>query len=63
MLSVRDVASARALTTRKLTPALARELQSRTALRKELRRIIAESRRARRTTVSVGRRIPEGSVS
>ena len=43
MLSVRDVALAGALATTKVTPALAEELQSRPALRKELRRAIAKS--------------------
>ena len=57
MLSVWDVAAT------KITPALAEELQSSPVLRKELRRAIAEHRRARRPTVPVGRRYPDGSVS
>ena len=63
MLSMRDLALARALATTQLNPALARKLQSKPALRNELRRAIAERRRARRPTVPVGRRSPEGSVS
>ena len=63
MISARDVALSRALATLKLTHALTRELQSEPALLKELRRVIAENRRARRPTVPLGRRGPKGSAS
>ena len=63
MLRAKDVALTMALATLKLTPALTIELLSSPALLKEQRRAIAEIRRARRPTVPVGRRSPEGSVS
>jgi hypothetical protein len=63
MLSGRDLALVKALAAKKMSPALAKELNSSPALLKELSRAVNDEKRKRRPAVPVGRRSPEGSAS